>query len=65
MSEFVLPPLPCDHDPEGFVEAGQLFGGAFCSVVTCRACVAASQAHVTAVTRGLPASDLIPFGGSR
>ncbi|MGW2666075.1 hypothetical protein ACWCW7_34410 [Nocardia tengchongensis] len=56
--------IPCTHDNEhaGLVHAGELvFGKPHCSVHTCANCVPASQAYVTAVTGGLPASDLIPF----
>ena len=53
---------PCDHDDTlvGRVEAGSLNGGPYCSVVTCAACLVASQGYVQAVTNRL-ASELIPF----
>lgn len=56
--------IPCRHDSEhaGLVHAGELkFSKPHCSVHTCPGCVPASQAYVTAVTGGLPASELIPF----
>lgn len=55
---------PCTHYSwhAGYVHAGELVvGKPHRSVHTCPACVKASQAYVTAVTGGLPASDLTPF----
>lgn len=53
MRENPLP--PCDHDRStwiGIVRAGEMRAGIWTSaeVVTCEACVPASQAYVTAVT---------------
>ena len=54
----------CDHEPVGYVEAGE-DGGTQCSVHTCADCVPDARRFVAMMTGGAVPSNLIPFGGVR
>lgn len=53
---------PCAHDAEwtGTVSAGSNESGPYCSVVTCEACIIASQGYVQMVA-GLPANPFVSY----
>ncbi|MFR9753933.1 hypothetical protein ACL02S_23240 [Nocardia sp. 004] len=60
------PDAPCEHSDTwtGYIEAGNLRTGAYCSTYTCSECAPVTREYVTTVT-GHPASDIIPFPAER